>query len=63
MKYLAQVKNLSAGELVQKAKDLQKQIIKFRLEKHTGRTRNVRQMFIWRKQRAMVQTLLTAMSK
>jgi ribosomal protein L29 len=63
MKYLTTVKNLSAGELTQKAADLSMQITKVRLERQTGKNRNVRLQFILRKQLAIIKTLLNQQSK
>lgn len=58
MKYLSQVKNLSKAELVKKASELFAQINKLRLEKTVGKTRNVRQGYILRKQLAIVKTFI-----
>ncbi len=63
MKYLATVKNLSIGELTQKAGDLSTQITKSRLERQTGKNRNVRHEFILRKQLAIIKTLLNQQSQ
>jgi ribosomal protein L29 len=58
MKYLKTIKNLSEEELAQKAKDLSLAITKGRLEKNTGKNRNLRSTFNLRKQLAMVKTLI-----
>lgn len=58
MKYLSQVKHLSKPELIKKASELFAQINKLRLEKSIGKTRNVRQGYILRKQLAIVKTII-----
>lgn len=58
MKVKSQFTKLSIGELTTKAVDLNKRIVKLRLEKFVGKSRNVREGFILRKQLALVKTLI-----
>jgi len=58
MKVKQILNKLTAPELAAKVADLRGQIAKLRLEKFTGKNRNVRQVFNLRKQLAITQTLL-----
>jgi ribosomal protein L29 len=54
------LKDMTADELKNKAKDLVKKIAKLNVEKTTGKTKNVRQAFTMRHELARVLTVLNS---
>ncbi len=61
MKIKSTLAKLTAPELITKAAELRRQIAKLRLEKFTGKNRNVRLVFNLRKHLAVTQTLLNSL--
>lgn len=55
-KFKNQVKNLNQEELAARAREMQKQLAKTKLELKIGKVRNNRQLFILRKQLAIIKT-------
>jgi len=58
MKIKKQLLTMTAVELQKKIADNVRQVAKLRLEKHTGKTKNLRLAFILRKQVAIAKSLL-----